>query len=50
MSGFKLNEPKTGSMAEFRRWGLGQIIDGRRRGVREALEDQTMNMAKAWPN
>lgn len=27
--------------------GIRPIIDGRRRGVREALEDKTMNMAKA---
>ena len=26
--------------------GIRPIIDGRRRGVRESLEDQTMNMAK----
>lgn len=29
------------------RVGIRPIIDGRRRGVRESLEDQTMNMAKA---
>ncbi len=27
--------------------GIRRVIDGRRRGVRESLEDQTMNMAKA---
>ena len=27
--------------------GIRPIIDGRRRGIREGLEDQTMNMAKA---
>ncbi len=27
--------------------GIRPIIDGRRRGIRESLEDQTMNMAKA---
>ena len=27
--------------------GIRPVIDGRRRGVREALEVQTMNMAKA---
>lgn len=27
--------------------GIRPVIDGRRRGVRESLEDQTMNMAKA---
>ncbi|MGI6113129.1 MAG: L-fucose isomerase [Mahellales bacterium] len=33
-----------GSMPKI---GIRPIIDGRRRGIREALEDQTMNMAKA---
>ena len=27
--------------------GIRPCIDGRRNGVREGLEDQTMNMAKA---
>ena len=27
--------------------GIRPVIDGRRRGVRESLEEQTMNMAKA---
>ena len=31
----------------FPKVGIRPIIDGRRRGVRESLEDQTMNMAKA---
>ncbi|MDZ7615788.1 MAG: L-fucose isomerase, partial [Patescibacteria group bacterium] len=26
--------------------GIRPVIDGRRQGVRESLEDQTMNMAK----
>lgn len=29
--------------------GIRPTIDGRRLGVRESLEDQTMNMAKAPP-
>ena len=29
------------------RIGIRPVIDGRRRGVRESLEDQTMNMAKS---
>ena len=33
-------------MNGFPKVGIRPIIDGRRRGVREALEDQTMNMAK----
>ncbi|WP_128656107.1 L-fucose isomerase [Paenibacillus sp. 598K] len=32
---------------EFPKIGIRPTIDGRRRGVRESLEDQTMNMAKA---
>jgi hypothetical protein len=31
----------------FPRVGIRPIIDGRRRGVRESLEDQTMEMARA---
>ncbi|HNX36335.1 MAG TPA: hypothetical protein PKM57_17060, partial [Kiritimatiellia bacterium] len=31
----------------FPKVGIRPIIDGRRRGVRESLEDQTMNMAKS---
>ena len=27
--------------------GIRPTIDGRRKGIRESLEDQTMNMAKA---
>lgn len=33
-------------MTTHPRIGIRPIIDGRRRGVRESLEDQTMNMAK----
>ncbi|HPT20514.1 MAG TPA: L-fucose isomerase [Bacteroidales bacterium] len=33
-------------MGEFPKVGIRPIIDGRRRGIRESLEDQTMNMAK----
>ena len=31
----------------FPKVGIRPIIDGRRRGIRESLEDQTMAMAKA---
>ena len=31
----------------FPRIGIRPTIDGRRRGVRESLEEQTMNLAKA---
>ena len=34
-------------MAEVVRIGIRPTIDGRRRGVRESLEEQTMNMAKS---
>ena len=33
-------------MTNYPKIGIRPIIDGRRRGVRESLEDQTMNMAK----
>jgi len=33
-------------IGEFPKVGIRPIIDGRRRGIRESLEDQTMNMAK----
>ncbi|GJM78927.1 hypothetical protein HMSSN139_14230 [Paenibacillus sp. HMSSN-139] len=31
----------------FPKIGIRPTIDGRRRGVRESLEEQTMNLAKA---
>ena len=31
----------------FPKVGIRPVIDGRRRGVRESLEEQTMNMAKS---
>jgi L-fucose/D-arabinose isomerase len=34
-------------IGEFPKIGIRPAIDGRRNGVRESLEDQTMNMAKA---
>lgn len=34
-------------MSDYPAIGIRPIIDGRRRGVRESLEDQTMNMAKS---
>jgi L-fucose isomerase len=34
------------TMNGFPKVGIRPIIDGRRRGVRESLEVQTMNMAK----
>ena len=34
-------------MTNHPRIGIRPTIDGRRKGVREALEEQTMNMAKS---
>ena len=34
-------------MANYPRIGIRPTIDGRRKGIRESLEEQTMNMAKA---
>ena len=36
-----------GKMTNHPRIGIRPTIDGRRKGVREALEEQTMNMAKS---
>jgi len=33
-------------IGDFPKVGIRPVIDGRLRGVRESLEDQTMNMAK----
>jgi L-fucose isomerase len=35
------------STSNFPKVGIRPVIDGRRRGVRESLEEQTMNMAKS---
>lgn len=37
-------------IGDYPRVGIRPVIDGRMRGVRESLEDQTMNMAKAAAN
>lgn len=37
-------------IGDFPKVGIRPIIDGRRRGIRESLEDQTMNMAKSAAN
>jgi L-fucose isomerase len=37
-------------IGEFPKIGIRPVIDGRMRGVRESLEDQTMNMAKNAAN
>lgn len=43
----KVNEPKYRFQGAHPKIGIRPTIDGRRRGVRESLEDQTMNLAKA---
>jgi L-fucose/D-arabinose isomerase len=42
----KLNSPCNRLVGEMPKIGIRPTIDGRRHGVRESLEDQTMNMAK----
>ena len=43
----KIIEPHNRLQGNLPRIGIRPVIDGRRKGVREALEDQTMGMAKA---
>lgn len=43
----KVNQPVNRLRGALPKVGIRPTIDGRRRGVRESLEDQTMNMAKA---
>lgn len=43
----KVNGPVNRLRGGLPKIGIRPTIDGRRRGVRESLEDQTMNMAKA---
>ena len=45
-SAIKKNEPKYLYAGELPRIGIRPCIDGRRRGVRESLEDVTMGLAK----
>lgn len=44
---FKINRNYTSVIGEYPKVGIRPVIDGRMRGVRESLEDQTMNMAKS---
>ncbi len=44
--GFKMNPPQNRLIGSMPKIGIRPTIDGRRRGVRESLEDQTMGMAK----
>jgi L-fucose isomerase len=47
ISDMRVNQPTKRLRGGLPKIGIRPIIDGRRRGVRESLEDQTMNMAKA---
>jgi L-fucose/D-arabinose isomerase len=47
MDEFRKNPPQNLLVGEMPKIGIRPTIDGRRKGVRESLEDQTMNMAKA---
>ena len=40
------NEPANRLLGRMPKIGIRPCIDGRRRGVRESLEERTMNMAK----
>jgi len=42
----QINPPKNRLVGSMPKIGIRPTIDGRRRGVRESLEEQTMNMAK----
>lgn len=44
---FVVQEPQNRWRGRMPKIGIRPVIDGRRRGVRESLEEQTMNMAKA---
>lgn len=44
---FRMNAPVQRLVGTLPAIGIRPVIDGRRQGVRESLEDQTMNMAKS---
>jgi L-fucose/D-arabinose isomerase len=44
---FKMNEPTKRLRGSLPKIGIRPVIDGRRKGVRESLENQTMQMAKS---
>jgi L-fucose isomerase len=46
-SGLVVNESVNRLRCELPKVGIRPVIDGRRRGVRESLEEQTMNMARS---
>lgn len=47
LQSLQVNKGKNRLHGELPKVGIRPAIDGRRRGVRESLEEQTMNMAKA---
>jgi len=44
---FKVNQDYRTVIGDFPKVGIRPVIDGRERGVRESLENQTMNMARS---
>jgi L-fucose isomerase len=46
----KINHNYQTVIGDFPKVGIRPVIDGRMPGVRESLEDQTMNMAKNAAN
>ena len=46
MNEFKINMQRNRLVGENPKIGIRPTIDGRRRGVRESLEEQTMGMAQ----
>jgi len=44
---FKVNQNYQTVIGDFPKVGIRPVIDGRERGVRESLEDQTMDMARS---
>ncbi len=47
VEGMKMNAPRNRLIGDMPKVGIRPTIDGRRKGVRESLEDQTMALAKA---
>ncbi len=47
VEGMKVNPPQNRLVGDMPKIGIRPTIDGRRQGVRESLEDQTMALAKA---
>ena len=45
MEAFKKNAPENKLHGDLPKVGIRPVIDGRRNGIREGLEDQTMAMA-----